>query len=159
MPAEEEAEFAFDLLSEWRLRAPIERIWGLLRDVEAWPSWWPCLASVEPVRRGDANGVGAIHRLSWTTSLPYRIVLETRVTAIEPLERIAAHASGELVGCGIWTLDRAGEDLVIVRYRWRVTLTKRWMRWLAPLLHGVFAWNHDQVMERGRKGIEARLAS
>jgi hypothetical protein len=31
------------------------------------------------------------------------------------------------------------------------------MVWLAFLLRPVFAWNHNQVMERGRRGLEAYL--
>jgi len=30
----------FHLITEWDLDAPVERVWPLLKSVEAWPSWW-----------------------------------------------------------------------------------------------------------------------
>jgi len=34
---------------------------------------------------------------------------------------------------------------------------KRWMNLLAPLLAPVFAWNHDQVMAEGGRGLARHL--
>lgn len=147
---------AFDLVTEWRLGAPVDLVWSLLRAVEAWPAWWPRVAAVETLEPGDGEGVGARHRLLWTTALPYRLAIETQVIAVEPMRRIVAAASGELDGTGIWTLEPVPGGC-LVRYRWRVRPNKPWMRRFAPWLAPVFAWNHDRVMESGRKGAEARL--
>jgi hypothetical protein len=38
-----------------------------------------------------------------------------------------------------------------------VTTGKRWMNALAPLLAPVFAWNHDQVMAEGGRGLARHL--
>ncbi|MDB5669312.1 MAG: hypothetical protein JWO25_271 [Alphaproteobacteria bacterium] len=146
----------FDFLTEWRLRAPLDRIWARLRDVESWPAWWSSVAAVETLAPGDAEGIDAVHRLTWKTALPYRLAFETRVVRIEPKRRIEAEAVGELTGRGVWTLDPI-EAGVCVRYRWQVAPHKPWMRRLAPLLRPVFAWNHEVVMERGRIGLEASL--
>jgi uncharacterized protein YndB with AHSA1/START domain len=29
----------------WRFRAPIEQVWDAILDYQAWPSWWPVIAS------------------------------------------------------------------------------------------------------------------
>jgi hypothetical protein len=65
-------------------------------------------------------------------------------------------ATGELRGVGRWSL-RATQDGVRVRYDWRVTPAKAWMRRLAPLLAPLFAWNHDQVMAEGARGLARHL--
>jgi hypothetical protein len=41
-----------------------------------------------------------------------------------------------------------------VRYDWIVKVTRPWMVRLAFLLRPVFGWNHNQVMESGRRGLE-----
>jgi hypothetical protein len=147
-----------DLLSEWRLAAPADSVWDGLRDVAAWPAWWPCVASVEILEPGDADGVGARHRIAWTTALPYRLAFETRLTQVRALQRIEIAATGEIEGVGSWTLE-PGPGFCLARYRWQVALRRPWMRLLGPVLRPVFAWNHGQVMERGRRGLERHLSS
>jgi uncharacterized protein YndB with AHSA1/START domain len=147
----------FDLVTDWHLAAPVEQVWALLRDVQGWPNWWPNVAEAERLERGDREGVGAVHRIAWTTALPYRLTFTTRVVAIEPMRQIEIEAWGEMDGSGTWTLLPEG-DGVQLRYRWRVAPRRPWMRRLAPLLRPVFAWNHGRVMASGRKGLEAGLS-
>ena len=146
----------FELITHWRLEAELERVWVQLCDSDSWPSWWSSVARVELLRSGHgADGVGAIRRLHWKTALPYDLVFDVEMIAIEPMGRIEGRAFGELVGTGVWTLRREG-GVTIVRYDWTVEVTKSWMRLLAPLLRPVFAWNHGVVMRRGEAGL-ARL--
>jgi uncharacterized protein YndB with AHSA1/START domain len=147
----------FDLVSEWRLDAPPAEVWDALVDVAAWPGWWPSVRSVVRIRNGDADGLGACHRIVWTTALPYRIAFDTETVAVAPMRRIEAKASGALEGRGIWLLEPSGAGCV-VRYRWQVRPIKPWMRLAAGLLRPVFAWNHGKVMERGQRGLADFLA-
>ncbi len=59
-------------------------------------------------------------------------------------------------GIGRWRLARDA-DGVGAQYEWIVTTGKRWMNLLAPLLAPVFAWNHDQVMAEGGRGLARHL--
>lgn len=106
---------------------------------------------------GDRHGMSAVHRLVWDTRLPYRIVLVTRVTRLDPLRIIEAEAAGDLSGTGRWRLWAVG-DATLVRYEWSVHLGKRWLRWLAPGLRPVYVWNHQAVMNAGEAGLIAYLA-
>ena len=120
-----------------------------MRAVEDWPAWWPSVRRVEPVAAGDRDGVGAVYRLTWQTALPYTLALATEVTANDPVRRIEVRARGDVEGTGTWTLrPKAGTTLV--RYCWRVGVTRAWMRVGLPLLRPAFAWNHGKVMEAGR---------
>jgi uncharacterized protein YndB with AHSA1/START domain len=148
----------FDLVAQWRFDAPRERIWAILETPEEWPSWWRAIEKVDVLTPGDADGVGAVRRLTWKTALPYSLSFDMRVTKIEPMSRIEAEASGELDGTGIWTLQDDGGG-TSVRYDWQVRVTKPWMRAMAPLLKPVFAWNHGVVMEWGRQGMLQRLSN
>ncbi|MCC7098504.1 MAG: SRPBCC family protein [Rubrivivax sp.] len=146
----------FDLVSHWRLQAPVERVWAALVDPLGWPAWWPYVKRVQTLREGGADGIGSVRRIDWATRLPYRIVIE--VEAIESLrhERLRARSRGQLEGEGLWLL-RTANGFTDVTYVWRVRLVKRWMRWLAPLLAPVFRWNHAGVMRAGEAGLRRHL--
>jgi uncharacterized protein YndB with AHSA1/START domain len=147
----------FNLVTEWRLDAPLERVWALLTAVEDWPQWWPAVKSVRLLQPGDADGLGAVRRITWKTALPYDLTFDSRATRIDPLRLIEGRASGELDGVGLWTLRREGLA-THVRYDWNVEVTKPWMVALAPILRPVFAWNHNKVMGWGEEGIRSRLS-
>lgn len=146
----------FELVSHWRIAAPLDRVWPEIADVDAWPSWWRAVRKVERLRDGDASGVGALRRLTWATALPYTITFNVESTRIEPMHQIEGRAGGELNGVGLWTLTSDGASTT-VRYDWRVDLGKPWMRTFAPILRPAFAWNHNVLMGWGETDLRARL--
>jgi carbon monoxide dehydrogenase subunit G len=147
---------SFDLVTHWRLAASLDAVWAVLIDTESWPSWWPAVKAVRLIDPGGPDGVGAVREFTWGTALPYSITFRMTATRVEPMTLIEGEARGELDGVGRWTLTAEGGDTV-VRYDWRVDVTKPWQRALAPLLRPVFAWNHVVVMGWGEKGIRKRL--
>ena len=146
----------FKLVSEWHVRAPVEKVWHEIARPDDWPQWWRAVKRVEILREGDARGVGTERRMTWGTALPYSLAFDMRATRVEPMSVIEGVASGELTGLGRWTLKpEAGGALV--RYDWEVELAKPWMRWLAPVLRPAFTWNHHVVMAWGYAGLCRRL--
>lgn len=148
----------FHLVTNWRLDAPVEPVWDILTTPETWPQWWSSVRKVEVIEPGDADGIGALRRLTWGTALPYDLTFNMRTTRVEPMTVIEGRASGELDGTGRWTLTSEGAGCNL-RYDWIVEVTKPWMVNLAFILKPVFSWNHGVVMERGRRGIVSRLAA
>jgi len=148
----------FNLVSEWRLGAPIERVWDALARPHDWPRWWRYVQEAMPLAAGDARGFGARTRYVWSSRLPYRLAFEMRTTRAEPPVLLEAEADGDLHGVGRWLLARAA-GTTTVRYEWRVHPTKRWMNVVGPLLAPVFAWNHDQVMRAGGRGLAEYLGA
>jgi hypothetical protein len=146
----------FDLVTHWRIAAPVERVWSALTDPLAWPRWWPYVRRVQTLRDGDADGIGAVRRIEWATRLPYEIVIEVEAVESVRHRRLRGRSRGQLDGEGIWLL-RAGEGITEVTYVWRVQVAKPWMRCLAPLLAPVFRWNHNGVMAAGEKGLRRYL--
>ncbi len=139
----------------WRLDAPVAAVWTALSEVERWPQWWRGVEAVIQLRAGDATGVGALHRYTWKSKLPYRLVFEMETTHVEPYRRLEGRAQGELQGTGCWRLSEAG-GVTTARYAWNVQTTRAWMNLLAPVARPLFAWNHDVVMTWGGEGL-ARL--
>jgi hypothetical protein len=131
----------FDLVSHWRLPAPVDEVWSALTQPETWPAWWPYVRSVHTLRAGAADGLGAVRRVEWATRLPYRVRVEIEVVR----------------GEGLWLLRPQGGS-TNVTYLWRVELRKPWMRALAPVLASVFRWNHDGLMRAGGAGLARYLA-
>jgi uncharacterized protein YndB with AHSA1/START domain len=148
----------FNLITNWTLAAPREAVWRELTKPEDWPAWWRAVEHVELLDAGDADGVGALRRMTWRTALPYSLTFDMRTVRVEPMSVIEGRAEGELSGVGRWTVD-GGRDKTHVRYDWRVEVTQPWMRFVAPLARPVFAWNHGVVMGWGGEGLARRLAA
>jgi len=147
-----------NLLTDWALDAPRDRVWDALMRPQDWPLWWRAVERVELLTEGDANGVGAVRRFTWRTALPYTLTFDMRTTRVEPKTIIEGRAVGELDGVGRWTLSEDGAGTK-VRYEWSVAVTQPWMRMLAPVLRPVFAWNHGVVMRWGYDGLRRKLQS
>ena len=147
----------FNLVSDWVVAAPLERVWAELIKPDDWPQWWRAVKRVQLLREGDESGVGAERRFTWGSALPYTLTFDMRATRVEPMQLIEGRASGELDGLGRWTLTPAGQA-THVRYDWIVELSKPWMRTFAPVLRPAFAWNHNVVMGWGFADLKRRLS-
>lgn len=146
----------FRLRTDFTLPAPRAVVYDAVHDVDAWPHWWRGCERVVQLAPGRADGVGARHRIVWTSRLPYRLAIEVAVDTIVRGELIRGHSTGDLDGTGTWRfLDAAGGTHV--QYLWEVELRKRWMQRLAPLLAPLFRLNHDWLMRNGAIGLAHRL--
>ena len=114
------------------------------------------MQAVIELRKGDAKGVGALRRFTWSSALPYRLSFEMNVTTVERPTIMEGIASGELSGRGRWRLDAEGST-TRVRYEWTVTTTRPWMNLAAPVMQPVFRWNHGRVMAAGGRGLARYL--
>jgi uncharacterized protein YndB with AHSA1/START domain len=147
------ARYAF--VTEWRVAAPPEAVFDVIYRPLEWPRWWKGVEDVRELEAGNGLGVGALHRYTWKSALPYRLEFDMRVSAVERPARLEGVASGELEGTGAWTFTPEGGG-TFVRYAWDIETTPPWMNRLAFALRPAFAWNHDYVMRSGAKGL-ARL--
>lgn len=154
LPAAEAAQF--QLVSHWHLDAPIERVWEALKATQEWPSWWPYVKSVQELDPGDAEGLGAVRHIAWSSRLPYGVAFDVKVVRMQRPRLMQGRATGQLNGTGTWELMPEGST-TRVRYTWCVDLGSRWMRLTAPLLAPVFRWNHNGVMKAGAEGLARHL--
>ena len=147
---------AYEFLTIWRVKAPIETVWNEIYHSDEWPTWWKGVESVVEVRTGDENGVGSIRRYTWKSKLPYRLSFNMQTIRIEPPRLLEGLAVGELQGRGLWQLSTEGNE-TIVRYNWNVETTKSWMNLMSPIARPLFEWNHNVVMNWGAEGLAERL--
>lgn len=146
----------FDLVSHWRLQAPVADVWTALTQPEQWPSWWPGLRAVRTLSEGRPGGLGRVCRLLWDTGLPYSLHITVETVEVLHHQRLRGRASGTLRGDGLWLLRSQGKQ-TDVTYVWRVQPGPAWMRALAPLLAPVFGWNHRRLMRAGGAGLARHL--
>lgn len=147
----------YEFSTVWHFEAPIENVWNEIKATEKWSEWWKGVLSVEKIRAGNENGVGAIYRSTWKSALPYKIVFDSEVISVKDFKSIEARAFGELEGFGFWTFNCENHRSTRVQYDWRVLANKRWMRLIAPVAKPVFRWNHDVIMKWGGEGLAKRL--
>jgi carbon monoxide dehydrogenase subunit G len=147
----------YEYLSHWQIEAPPAAVWRALTEVEDWPRWWPYVREVQTLQRGDGSGLGAVRRIRWASRLPYGFTLDVRCVEVRPERLLRGRSSGNLDGEGLWELEPSGTGTA-VRYTWRLDLNTRWMRLAAPLMSGVFRWNHEGVMRGGHDGLVRWLA-
>lgn len=147
----------YEFVTVWRFDAPIAKVWEYIKNPETWSDWWKGVLKVEKLKDGNANGIGAIHRSTWKSALPYKLIFDSETVRVEELKLIEVRAFGELDGQGIWTLTAEDENTTRVQYDWRVKTTRIWMNLLAPIAKPFFRWNHDCIMNWGGAGLAKKL--
>jgi uncharacterized membrane protein len=148
----------YSFVTTWKFNAPIENVWAIIRDMDSWPEWWKYVQSVKLISAGDADDIGSIRRIVWTTALPYELKFDSELISVEHLKSIKGKAYGDLTGVGIWTFSH-DKGVTSVRYDWTVSTTKIWMNLFAPIAKPLFKWNHDKVMNAGYKGLQEKLTT
>lgn len=150
------ADYTFSTI--WRVEASISEVWDILCHPDQWPQWWRSLEQIVELKKGDIQGIGALHRYTWKGVLPYRITFDIHVLKILPFCLLEGAASGAVEGRGVWSIYDNGVD-TIVRYDWNIRTNTRWMNYMAPLAAPIFRWNHDMVMREGAKGLARKLGT
>jgi hypothetical protein len=149
MPANE-----YRFLTEWRIAAPRELLYEILKEGKDYPQWWPEVyldARFTPSGRADHTG----DRVAFLTKgwLPYRLRWTAIVARHERPHTIEITAEGDFVGRGVWHLAAAGAETAI-SFDWRLRADKPLLRWLSPLFKPLFKWNHHWAMARGRESLQ-----
>ncbi len=147
----------FRLTTVWCIDAPVQPVWDAIHNSLQWPTWWNNVRAVRELQAGGSDGLGAVHRYIWRGALPYRVIIDVRVTRVVPLVALEGEASGALEGVGRWSF-RADGDRTVVHYDWHVSTASPWMHAVAhfPLARRMFRWNHDSIMREGGVAL-ARL--
>ena len=144
---------AYSFLTEWRIGAPRELVYEILKEGKDYPRWWPEVyldAEYFPSDRQDRVG----DRVDFFTRgwLPYRLRWTAEVVQHRKPEIIEIKATGDFDGQGVWRLESEGEATRIT-FDWQLRAEKPLLRWLSPLFKPLFKWNHAWAMARGYESL------
>ena len=142
----------FVFFDEWRLAAEPEAVWPVIRDVEAWPDWWPSVHSVTPA----ARAAGSTYEFRFRTRLPYHMAFAAELVQDDIQRTAEARVTGRVHGSGLCTAATI-DGGTLVRFDWWVRPELAWMRAVAPLARPVFSWNHRSLMAEGARALARRL--
>ena len=145
----------YRFITRWRVNAPTQIVWDVLNDAMRYPEWWPCYKRCQHLTPG-VTGVGSVSEYVVRGPLPYDVHYRVEVTHYDPPHEAAFTAAGDLVGDGRMVYEPDGDGTLVTVY-WNVRTSGFWLNLLAPLLRGLFAWNHNTIMRKGEQGLLRRL--
>ncbi|MBP6430264.1 MAG: SRPBCC family protein [Ferruginibacter sp.] len=140
----------------WKLNAPVNEVWDVLYDTQAWPTWWKGVKKVTVLDNANGNAIGKKVKYTWKSILPYTLCFDIKSTFVDEYFIMEGVATGELEGRGVWRFTQVN-NITTVKYNWDVCTTKKWMNFLSPILKPFFRWNHNIVMMWGAKGLAKKL--
>jgi uncharacterized protein YndB with AHSA1/START domain len=153
---------AYNFVTIWRFRQPIDLVWAAINTAEDYPRWWPNILYYQCLTPENSRGVGARGRRAVRGFLPYSLDYLTTITKSAPPHELAYTADGDLVGDGQFVLqeipaaqtsDATNTGCTQVTIYWNVDTKGRWLNRLAPAMKWLFAANHNYVMRRGQRGL------
>lgn len=148
----------YHFISRWDLAAPIEEVFGALRDYTQYPVWWRDVRQVRLSRNGDEQGIGMVVRYRIQSPLLYSLAFDIELVDFAEPTLISTRASGQLDGTGVWRLAEA-EPGTSASYFWDVATTRPWMNIVAPIARPAFIAAHRSVMKRGAAGLAGYLGT
>lgn len=151
--------------STWRLAAPPDAVYRVLERPQEYPRWWPQVREVR--QTGETTGV-----LRFRSLLPFDLLVTARTTRQDPDRRVLEAAlRGDLEGWVRWTVQPAGDGdrpgggpepaatgRTALLFEEEAVVRKPLLRALSAPGRPLALANHAWMMQRGRRGLRARLA-
>jgi uncharacterized protein YndB with AHSA1/START domain len=146
----------YHFVTDWRFRAPLEKVWTVVLDIERYPGWWKNFRRVKTIR-GDGKSVGSIIECEVRGSLPYSLNYTLEVREAEQYRHILLASTGDLVGTGRWAFSEVESGASKAVYAWDVATTNPILNLVAPLAKRALARNHEQVMANGYAALRPHI--
>ena len=137
----------YHFVTNWNLKAPIERVWQKIVDVEAYPDLW------SGIKRATIRGpepkvqIGSVVDFALKGSLPMLLNFSTEFITFQPPNLIELKSSGDLMGHGKIVL-RCQDVATEVTFYWDVGLTNPLLNLLGkvPFIKSIMEKSHNEVM-------------
>ncbi|MDJ0743279.1 MAG: SRPBCC family protein [Xenococcaceae cyanobacterium MO_167.B27] len=146
----------YNFVTVLKIEAPLQAVWDVICNVEDLPDWWKAVVSTKVLDLGDMNGINHLSEQTWKGVLPYKLSMTSKITEVDNLKSIKLVATGDVEGRGKWTFTEE-EGIVTVQYNWDAKTKQKGINFLAFFLKPLLAWNHDEMMRWGAKGLANKL--
>ena len=145
----------YQFVTDWTFRAPVERVWALVKEPETIVSWWPEIKECKI--RGQHKDIAKGTTIDAAVKgILYKFNFNLEVIGIKPKKELRLKSSGDLEGMGLLTLIEEG-DLTRVKYIWQVSTTGLWINVLGIFLKPLLIWSHNKAMDSGYKALKSRI--
>jgi hypothetical protein len=143
------ATYRFDNL--WRLRAPRERVFATLVDVQGYPRWWPQVRETHPI---DADS----GRVRIRSLLPYTLDLVlVRAVQDEAHGILRVDVEGDLRGWCSWQFSTEGAG-TRAQFSQEVDVTAPMLQRAPSAIRPLLRGNHAHMMRSGERALRRHLA-
>jgi hypothetical protein len=146
----------YHFVTDWRFKAPVQRVWSVVLDIERYPGWWKNFRHVN-ITRGDGKSLGSIVWCQVRGSLPYSLNYALEVIEAIEFQHLLLRSTGDLVGTGRWAFAQLTPDTAQAIYYWDVATTNPILNLIAPLAKTALARNHEQVMANGYAALRPHV--
>jgi hypothetical protein len=138
--------------------AKVDDVYRVLAHGELLPLWWKGVyLEAHKLSDNKEPTVGDRLRVRARGFLPYELSFIIEAVELDPGKKVAVKTVGDFEGQWTATLSQRGTG-VHVDLVWQVTVLRPILKFLAPVLRQVFAWNHRWTTPRGEKGLREHLA-
>ena len=145
----------YRFIDRWVVRAPIQRVYDTIGEVPAYERWWTDFV-IRATGHHGPPAPGKRNDLLVKAYLPYKVNFGLEVIESDRPRRILARLSKDFDGTGEWTLDETA-DGTVATLDWRPSVNQALIRYLTPVLRGLFRSNHAWAMRRGETQIREYL--
>jgi uncharacterized protein YndB with AHSA1/START domain len=141
----------YHFVDHWHVPAPIERVYDVLGDVVAYPTWW---GDVWVAAEGEPGlpVPGRVTRVVSRGFLPYKLRFTITCLEVDRPRRIHSRLNGDFEGTGTWTFEPTGDE-TDATLDWHPSVAKPIVRLFTPVVRPLFRANHDWAMTRGQQHL------
>lgn len=150
-PAADRVARLWQFRRDWVVAASPDDVYAVCADVDAYPTWWPEIRSIE--RIDDDSGLATIRSV-----LPYSLHLRMTRELQNPVEhRLRTGLAGDLTGWAEFHIEPTATGQSAVGYRQEVEVTAPVLRRVEPLLGPALRGNHTLMMRSCERGLAKAL--
>lgn len=141
--------YRFDNL--WHLRAPREKVYAALADVEEYQHWWPQIREIHRID-GDSGRVRIRSLLPYTLDLVLARAAQDEANGI-----LRVHIDGDLQGWCAWQIVVEGA-VTHAQFSQEVQVTMPMLQRVPFAVRPLLRGNHAHMMRSGEQGLRRYLA-
>ena len=145
----------YHFVTDWSFKAPVNRVWDVIKEVEAMPTWWPGFQKAQ-IRGADKTirvGTMIDASVKWVLG---DLNLTIEVSQLDTNKKLLLKTSGDLQGTGRWLLTQHGSE-TRTKYYWDVSTTGWLINLVGLLTKPLLVRSHAKVMAAGYKALKSRI--
>lgn len=149
----------YHFVTSWEFKTSPDEVWPYAGDPARWKEFWPGLEEVRLLGGEGGGSEGSTYEFVFKSFLPYTVSLEGRVVTSDPPRRLVIATVGELEGTGVLDIESPMVGVTRTTLTWDTRSTVLWMNVSAPLMRGLYEWNHDFLMKKAGNGLSQILGA